>query len=624
MGIVYSFRWYGWVLGACVLLVATFLTLSAGVDFKSFEIRDRSGRVESITMPHLAPGWGPGVYQIDGEVELDWFTARRYQIIPDDRLIELRVNDQIIDLSDIPLESLQDVSQGFHVQLGGYLHTGINQVSFIFQDFGGDMGMAMQRSLGDWRYLILWLLWGGLAAGVFFAFLRNFGVSRSYSFFYVVIFVTSLARIWYIFTYNPVDHIWSDPARHWEQGTDLLRMDLMAMTDPIGYQIYIALLAKFTLKIPALVAYCTILLSLAGPWLWYRFFRELQSSKALALAGWAFLSFLPSWISIYSYFMQETLMLPLLGAALWATWRCRRKANVASFVLMVFLWVAAGLTRGIAIPLAALACTWLWLMQDQKWSKALYSSLVLLLIMGPLTYRSYQTVGHFAPHGMGHLNVIYAQSGKKVIEIASQSKGGRWVHGFGSPSTGAEPLKPFSDWKTQRSGTVKVKVNLDKGMEDWNREIAAIDMSFKDYLWITKESLIFLFFAESWPDNNLSRTVDVAGSVMRFIWAPLFIVILVGLLWHRKMFRGHWLLPSMLIAWFVVQALIPIAVNEGRYRKPYEGLAVAQLILWAAVVRGLTRDAAPIDRGWQDLWGLRRLWNKMASLRPRKSIAQES
>lgn len=618
MGITHSFRrWYGWWLGACVLLIAAVLTFSAGVDFKSFEVRDQNGRVESIVMPYLAPGWGPGVYRIEGDVELDWFAARRYQIVPDDRLMELKVNDQVIDLSEIPSQSLQDVSQGFHVDLGNYLRTGSNKVSFTFRDFGGEMGMAMKRSLGDWRYLILWLLWGGLAAGAFVAALRKFGVSRSHSFFYFIIFVTSLTRVWYIVTYNPVNHIWSDPARHWEQGIDVLRADLMALTDPIGYQMYVALLAKFTLKIPALVAYCTILLSLIGPWLWYRFFRELQSSKTLALAGWAFLSFLPSWIAIYSYFMQETLMLPLLGAALWATWRCRRKADMSSFVLMVFLWIAAGLTRGIAIPLAAIACTWLWLLQDKKWSKALYSSLVLLLIMGPLTYRSYQTVAHFAPHGMGHLNVIYAQSGKKVIEIASRRGGASWVHGFGSPSTGAEPFKPFSDWKTQRTGKVRINVDLDKGMEDWSREMDAVDMSFSDYLWITKESLIFLFFAESWPDNNLARAVDVAGAAIRFIWAPLFIVILVGLLWHRKKFKGHWMLPAMLIAWFVVQALIPIAINEGRYRKPYEGLAVAQFILWIAVVRGLTRESAPVHRWWSAFAAA------IARLRRYKIIVQE-
>lgn len=613
-----SFRWYWWCAGLLVLLISLGLTLSAGVRFESFEISDQHGRTEAVKLPYLAPGWGPGIYRLEGKVELDWFAARRYQIIPDDQLIELKINGQLVDLSEIPAKSLQDVSQGFHIQLGDFLHTGSNDLIFTFRDFGGEMGMTMKRSLGDWRYILLWLLWGSLASVAFVALLQRMGVPRTHSFFYFVIFITSLTRAWYIITYNPVNHIWSDPARHWEQGTDLLRIDLMSMTDPIGYQMYVALLAKFTLKIPALVAYCTILLSLAGPWFWYRFFRELQSNKTLALAGWAFLSFLPSWTAIYGYFMQETLMLPLLGAALWSTWRCRRKADVRNFIFMVFLWIAVGLTRGIAIPLAAVACTWLWLIQDQKLKKALYSSLVLLLIMGPLTYRSYQTVGHFAPHGMGHLNVIYAQSGKKVIEIASHRKGGRWVHGFGSPSTGAEPFKPFSDWQTQRTGTVRINVDLDKGSEDWKREKAKIQMSFSDYLWITKENLIFLFFSESWPDNNLGRTVDVLGSVMRFIWTPLLLIIAVGLLWHRRKFSGQWLLPTMLIIWFIVQALIPIAVNEGRYRKPFEGLAVAQIILWIAVVKGVVRDSAPVQNWWQDLM------KKLSVLRPRKKVVQES
>lgn len=602
MGITNSFRrCYGCWVGAFLLLVALLLTFSAGVRFESFEVRDQNGRTEAITMPYLAPGWGPGVYSLEGEVKLDWFAARRYQIVPDDRLLELKVNGQVVDLREVPSHSLQDVSQGFHIGLEDYLHTGSNTVSFSFRDFGGEMGMAMKPSLGDWRYLLLWILWGGLVAGAFVAILRRFGVSRLHSFFYFVIIATSVVRAWYIFTYNPVNHIWSDPARHWEQGTDLLRIDLMSMTDPIGYQIYVAVLAKLSLKIPGLVAYFTTLLSLAGPWLWYRFFRELQSSKTLALAGWAFLSFLPSWVAIYGYFMQETLMLPLLGAALWATWRCRRKADTRTFVIMVFLWIATGLTRGIAVPLAAVACTWLWLAQDQKWTKALYSSLVLVLIMGPLTYRSYHIVGHFAPHGMGHLNVIYAQSGKKTIEITSRLRGAQWGHGFGSPSTGAEPFKPFSDWKTQRTGTVRINVDLAKGKEDWQREADKIHMSFSDYLWIAKENLIFLFFAESWPDNNLARAVDVGGAVIRFIWAPLLLVIAVGLIWQRKKFRGHWLLPAMLMAWFIVQGLIPIAINEGRYRKPFEGLAVAQVILLIAVIQGVARESAPVHTWWRNL-----------------------
>ena len=92
---------------------------------------------------------------------------------------------------------------------------------------------------------------------------------------------------------------------------------------------------------PELVAYSTSLLALLTPWLWYRFYVKYNRIKPW---HWrvGILSLLPSWTSIYAYFMQETLLLPLLGAALWATWRCRRKRDAASFGIMIFLWIAAG------------------------------------------------------------------------------------------------------------------------------------------------------------------------------------------------------------------------------------------------------------------------------------------
>ena len=267
-----------------------------------------------------------------------------------------------------------------------------------------------------------------------------------YALLYGLILAGAWLRIDYILQFNPVDHLWSDPQRHWEQGIDALRADPMALTDPVLYQLYIGVLGKLTLKDPLLVAFYTALLSLCTPWIWYRFLRELQPSRAIATAGWAALSLLPSWIAIYGYFMQETLLLPLLGAALWASWRCRRKQTLRSFLLMALLWAMAGLTRGIAIPLAAVTCTWLWLEQGDKWRKAGYALLLLGLILGPLTVRGYQGLGLFAPHGNGKLVSIYTRSGHKQINIHYRRGGERWNYWFASPSTGEKPLAPLSDW----------------------------------------------------------------------------------------------------------------------------------------------------------------------------------
>ncbi len=47
------------------------------------------------------------------------------------------------------------------------------------------------------------------------------------------------------------------------------------------------------------------------------------------------------------YFMQETLFLPLLGVALFLTWRCKRKQTIVTFITMIVIWITVGLTHGI-------------------------------------------------------------------------------------------------------------------------------------------------------------------------------------------------------------------------------------------------------------------------------------
>lgn len=588
-----SFKHLAWFVPVVAALVLLVLGKSFSYKFEDFKLSGPNNRQQPIAMPFLMGSWSLGNYTLRGNLIRSWFTPTSYRIIPDDYLHALYVNGKEIDLSGVPDDLRKDVTNGFKIDLEEFLVVGNNQLEFVFEDYGGDIGMSMQADKTDWRFGLLLYGWVAIGVWVFVIAAARAGVSRVHTALYFLILLGSIVKVWYIFTYNPVDHIWSDPARHWEQGTDLLRTDLMALTDPIGYQVYVAVIAKITLKIPELVAFYASLLALFGAWIWYRFLRELQSNKTLALCAWAFFSLLPSWTSIYAYFMQETLFVPLLGAALWSTWRCRRKAELRSFGLMIFIWILAGLTRGIAIPIAALVCTWLWLVQDQKIEKAAWSLLILVAIMGPLTYRSYELVGHFAPHGMGHLNVIYAQSGKKEIEVKSRNSTGSWGHGFGSPSMGAKPFEPFSDWQSQRKGRVRVSVDLEQGMRDWKKGMDRQKMDLKKYLWITKENFIFLFFSSSWPDNNASRLIDNLNIGMRFLWAPLFLVLIIGLAIHFRKFKGQWMFPAVLGVWFLVQCLIPISVNEGRYRKPFEGMAIAQLVLWIAVVRGQTRPAAP-------------------------------
>ncbi len=406
-----------------------------------------------------------------------------------------------------------------------------------------------------------------------------------YALLYLTILFGIFLRISYISDYNPIDHIWSDPQRHWEQGSEPLRNNPMTLTDPILYQLYISIIAKLTFKDPLLVAFYTILLSLFTPWIWYRYLRELFDNKLLATAGWAVFSILPSWIAIFAYFMQETLLLPLLGLALWASWRCKRKQTTGTFVLMVFLWILTGLTRGIAIPLAAVICTWLWFAQSQKFTKAGLSLLLLVFIMGPLTYRAYQQMYIFAPHGDSHLVGLYARSGKKEIHIHYKRGESGWSYAYRSPSTGTRPFAPFSNWQSSRQGIVRANIDVTKGTEDWKNVFEQNPLTFSKYLWLAKENMIFLFFGSSWPDNNMARTLEANNVHLRWIWAPLLVILVFSIFLLRKKMQNQWLLPSVLLAWILVQGLVPLAVNEGRYRKPGEGLMIAQAFALLAITR---------------------------------------
>ncbi len=398
---------------------------------------------------------------------------------------------------------------------------------------------------------------------------------------YLLIILGAVYRAIYIAEYNPIHQIWSDPQRHWEEGVNTLRDDPMTITDPVAYQLYISALAKLTFMKPPLVAFYTILLSVFMPWIWYRFFRELQPSKIYALIGYVVITWLPSWNSIYGYFMQETLMLPLLGAAMYFTWRCRRKKTLKSFLVMAFSWSLAGLTRSICIPLAVVATLWLWIEQGEKLKKATYTVLVLLLILGPLTYRSYKTMCIFAPYGIVQMTQIYAMSGAQKIVINYQRQQDHWFYHFTSPSLLIEPFAPLSTWKSKRNGTVFISVNIDEGEKAWKREIERHTLNLNEYLWITKENLILLFFSPSWPDSDRKRVLGEINYQMRWLWAPLGILVLTfsGVLWRKG--ERHLLLPSIILVWLFVQGFMPMAVNEGRYRKPFEGLIVAQIILLA-------------------------------------------
>lgn len=395
-------------------------------------------------------------------------------------------------------------------------------------------------------------------------------------------------RVMHIWRHNPTAELWSDSARNWEFGGLGARTHPLVFMDPIGYQTFLAVVEKLTLGVPVLVFVVVAALSLVGPWLWYRFFRELLASKHLARAGWALVALLPSWVGIYSYFMMETLFIPLLGLALWMTWRCRRKKDTSSFLLMGVCWLLAGLTRSIAAPVAAVVVTVLWWQQSMKFSKAVALLAIIGATLAFLGYRSFVGTGIAAPLGVAYLNQCYVWSGRQEIRIDYVGGDGENYHyQFGSPISNEEPWSPISSWKNGRASSFEVHLALSDQTNGWRAALARARAEGWSWPQIAQENLIYLFFGRSWPDCAPDRWAEVATQWLRWIWAPLALAASLAIFFRRAELAGNATLVLLVLGtWFVVQGLVPLAVDEGRYRKPMEGVFLAAALLACDRPRG--------------------------------------
>jgi hypothetical protein len=292
-------------------------------------------------------------------------------------------------------------------------------------------------------------------------------------------------------------------------------------------------------------------------------------------------------VGIYAYFMNETLLLTLTGFAFWLTFRSIRKATVGAWTLACLVWSCAVFTRTIALPMALVCLGSLWLMQPrERFAKALIGVIAILLLAAPAGMHARMQLGFFAPLGNVYPVQIYTLSGNHNIEL-DLGAGGHW--GYGSPSFYNPTFYPFSDWTTDRHGTVNVKIDLTRGRADWlaERARAARESTFSGWRRL-KENLLYLLFAQSWPDNNLG---DLSGQLTvwsRWLWPVAMLYVAWGAI--RRGYRGReWLLPACALGMLVFLALQTTGIIEGRYRKPIDPiLAAAAVVLYCR-----TRAAAP-------------------------------
>jgi hypothetical protein len=409
---------------------------------------------------------------------------------------------------------------------------------------------------------------------------------------WLLIFAGATLRFKEASLHSPLHEIFSDPGRHWEFGKDTLGASPIGLVDPPIFQMWMSLVQKWTLAVPFLMALYVGTLSNLTAWFWYRFLRESLHSRTLALAGWAVIVWMPSWIAIFRYFMTETLLLPLMGAALWQTMRADRNHKASTFVGMVLLWALASMTRGIALPLGGLAALWVWLRHPRKIRTALMATVAVAALVVPFGIRNYEFMRLWSPIGSGWPNQIYAGSGAHDYHLRAVRDGAEWNYGFGSPSLYRKQLAPLSNWESSRKGAVQVNVDLRKGAADWKESYARTAVTGAAKLRLRAENLVFVMLGESWPDRNDDCEVAMAASHLRWIWAPLFVLIVAigAIRWRGTLKRP--LLPVLIVTWFLFQAPTLLAVNEGRYRKPLEGMLVCQLLVLLDRKRHVSRGAA--------------------------------
>jgi len=384
-----------------------------------------------------------------------------------------------------------------------------------------------------------------------------------------------LWRLLFPFFDSPLEHLFSDPARHWSNGGRFFMPDLIGAGDPFLYQLWIYLLRLVSHGDPPSVLLACGCLCAAMPYGWYRALRELLP-RTQALTGGLVIGVIPAFLGIYAYFMTETLLLTLTGFAFWATFRCARKRSVAAFALASGLWACATFTRSIALPMAALCLGMLWVTQPRRAVKAATGVVALCILAVPAGLHARSTLGFFAPLGNLYLSQIYSASGKHDISISAGALGG-W--GFGTPSFYNPTFYPFSDWTTDRRGTAFIRIDVSRGRASWLEEKQRIE-GLRSFPWLRQyqENLLYLLFGQSWPDNDPNALTGLASVWTRWLWPPLMLLVGWGAI--RRRFRGwDWLLPVCALGMLLSLAVQRDGIIEGRYRKPIDPVLVAAAIV---------------------------------------------
>lgn len=400
-----------------------------------------------------------------------------------------------------------------------------------------------------------------------------------------------LLRFLFPFLYSPLDHIWSDPARHWENGARFFsNPHFMNGVDAKFYQLFIWAVQQIGSIYQPLILVCSGLLCAGGAWIWYKAARELMA-KTPALIVALIIALHPSLLLIYSYFMTETLAIPLMGLGIWMTLRARRKQTPNAFLLATFVWILGMHTRSILIPAALLSfCFMLAFLKTDRLKTLCIAGLIFATITLPAAVYTHGVLRVFSPFAYSGQNTLYHYSGARwyKLNILDEANYG-WV----SPTMDSRPLKPFSDYATYRElhpNPHEFTFRKTDGAKVWDAEIARLkavytwDMRWKDI----RDNMVFFTFGHSWPDSSkiyegANRPLWEWNYTLRWTWPLIICAVLVLFPFLKQRQETAYILGIIFCTTLLIY-FQSSGVMEGRYRKPIEPLLILAVpLLWQAL-----------------------------------------
>ena len=425
----------------------------------------------------------------------------------------------------------------------------------------------------------------------------SFRQSGQFKLLVFLILVASVLRVFLCFHHNPMDsrYLFSDMGRHWLDGTIFPRAGYGGAGDPILYQVYIGALSRIAHGHAWPVALASALLSILTPWTYYRAARNFGLRKLPALWVWALIAWTPSLLAIFHYILMETLLLFLEGLALWMTARYLRKGGTEAFLVSVFAWTLACLTKPSVVPLAGVCLLWSWWKKSPKLRDVAIAAALVFVLLVPQAIRSKVVLGFFAPLGNDWFTKIQHRSGARSIHLYLHTRANPFFHSHesssemiaSSPSVDIRPLWPVSDWAMTRAyqkSNITLRIDSAHGSQDWRTAYSTLNVGWEEWLTQWRENVVLFLFSPSWPEWSVSEWDDKLEFGARWMWAPLIFFVLV---FNFRAFlrRQFELLPVAVTLFTLFLALQNVVTFEGRYRKPLEPLLLLNLVWILAGMR---------------------------------------